>query len=186
MVEQNVRKALAVADRGYVLERGRVVAAGRPPLLARSSAGPPGLPRQGGSAGRASRRFSRAPARTDFGARVPCKTAPAMWQVCGRSNCGVARRRGRGRGVRHHRPQRDRIPPNRTTRRRATHAGPAPRPGRGGARRPRQPAPRDREGEAGAERPAHGAAARGERPRWCRRRCTPTRRRRPRSAASTS
>lgn len=26
MVEQNVRKALAVADRGYVLERGRIVA----------------------------------------------------------------------------------------------------------------------------------------------------------------
>jgi len=28
MVEQNVRKALQAADRGYVLERGRVVAAG--------------------------------------------------------------------------------------------------------------------------------------------------------------
>ena len=28
MVEQNVRKALAVADRGYVLETGRVVLAG--------------------------------------------------------------------------------------------------------------------------------------------------------------
>jgi acyl-CoA reductase-like NAD-dependent aldehyde dehydrogenase/ABC-type branched-subunit amino acid transport system ATPase component len=37
MVEQNVRKALAVADRGYVLERGRLVASGAATLLARSS-----------------------------------------------------------------------------------------------------------------------------------------------------
>jgi acyl-CoA reductase-like NAD-dependent aldehyde dehydrogenase/ABC-type branched-subunit amino acid transport system ATPase component len=37
MVEQNVRKALAVADRGYVLERGRLVAHGPAFLLARSS-----------------------------------------------------------------------------------------------------------------------------------------------------
>ena len=37
MVEQNVRKALAVADRGYVLERGRLVASGPASLLARSS-----------------------------------------------------------------------------------------------------------------------------------------------------
>jgi acyl-CoA reductase-like NAD-dependent aldehyde dehydrogenase/ABC-type branched-subunit amino acid transport system ATPase component len=37
MVEQNVRKALAVADRGYVLERGRLVASGPAGLLARSS-----------------------------------------------------------------------------------------------------------------------------------------------------
>ncbi len=37
MVEQNVRKALAVADRGYVLERGRLVASGSASLLARSS-----------------------------------------------------------------------------------------------------------------------------------------------------
>jgi ABC-type branched-subunit amino acid transport system ATPase component len=37
MVEQNVRKALAVADRGYVLERGRVVASGPAAQLARSS-----------------------------------------------------------------------------------------------------------------------------------------------------
>jgi acyl-CoA reductase-like NAD-dependent aldehyde dehydrogenase/ABC-type branched-subunit amino acid transport system ATPase component len=37
MVEQNVRKALAVADRGYVLERGRLVARGPAFLLARSS-----------------------------------------------------------------------------------------------------------------------------------------------------
>ncbi len=37
MVEQNVRKALAVADRGYVLERGAVVAHGDARLLARSS-----------------------------------------------------------------------------------------------------------------------------------------------------
>jgi branched-chain amino acid transport system ATP-binding protein len=37
MVEQNVRKALAVADRGYVLERGTLVASGPAPLLARSS-----------------------------------------------------------------------------------------------------------------------------------------------------
>jgi acyl-CoA reductase-like NAD-dependent aldehyde dehydrogenase/ABC-type branched-subunit amino acid transport system ATPase component len=36
MVEQNVRKALAVADRGYVLERGRIVASGPASLLARS------------------------------------------------------------------------------------------------------------------------------------------------------
>ncbi|MBP6900634.1 MAG: ABC transporter ATP-binding protein [Burkholderiaceae bacterium] len=37
MVEQNVKKALAVADRGYVLERGRLVASGPARLLARSS-----------------------------------------------------------------------------------------------------------------------------------------------------
>jgi len=37
MVEQNVRKALAVADRGYVLERGRLVASGPAKLLARST-----------------------------------------------------------------------------------------------------------------------------------------------------
>jgi vanillin dehydrogenase len=37
MVEQNVKKALAVADRGYVLERGRLVASGPASLLARSS-----------------------------------------------------------------------------------------------------------------------------------------------------
>ncbi|NML42463.1 ABC transporter ATP-binding protein [Ramlibacter sp. G-1-2-2] len=37
MVEQNVKKALAVADRGYVMERGALVASGAAPLLARSS-----------------------------------------------------------------------------------------------------------------------------------------------------
>ena len=37
MVEQNVKKALAVADRGYVLERGALVASGAARLLARSS-----------------------------------------------------------------------------------------------------------------------------------------------------
>ncbi len=37
MVEQNVKKALAVADRGYVLERGQIVASGDARLLARSS-----------------------------------------------------------------------------------------------------------------------------------------------------
>jgi branched-chain amino acid transport system ATP-binding protein len=37
MVEQNVKKALAVADRGYVLERGVLVASGPARLLARST-----------------------------------------------------------------------------------------------------------------------------------------------------
>ncbi|WP_045475927.1 ABC transporter ATP-binding protein [Serpentinimonas barnesii] len=37
MVEQNVKKALAVADRGYVMERGTLVASGAAKLLARSS-----------------------------------------------------------------------------------------------------------------------------------------------------
>jgi branched-chain amino acid transport system ATP-binding protein len=37
MVEQNVRKSLAVADRGYVLERGARVASGPAKLLARST-----------------------------------------------------------------------------------------------------------------------------------------------------
>ena len=37
MVEQNVKKALAVADRGYVLERGTLVASGSAWLLARST-----------------------------------------------------------------------------------------------------------------------------------------------------
>jgi branched-chain amino acid transport system ATP-binding protein len=37
MVEQNVKKALAVADRGYVLERGEIVASGPSKLLARST-----------------------------------------------------------------------------------------------------------------------------------------------------
>jgi branched-chain amino acid transport system ATP-binding protein len=37
MVEQNVKKALAAADRGYVLERGTLVASGSSKLLARSA-----------------------------------------------------------------------------------------------------------------------------------------------------
>ena len=37
MVEQNVKKALAVADRGYVIERGALVASGPAKLLARSN-----------------------------------------------------------------------------------------------------------------------------------------------------
>lgn len=37
MVEQNVKKALAVADRGYVIERGVIQASGPAPLLARST-----------------------------------------------------------------------------------------------------------------------------------------------------
>jgi ABC-type branched-subunit amino acid transport system ATPase component len=38
LVEQNVRKALAVADRGHVIERGRIVASGSAAELARSDA----------------------------------------------------------------------------------------------------------------------------------------------------
>lgn len=38
LVEQNVKKALAVADRGYLLERGQLAASGPARLLARSSA----------------------------------------------------------------------------------------------------------------------------------------------------
>ncbi|MNT34985.1 High-affinity branched-chain amino acid transport ATP-binding protein LivF [compost metagenome] len=38
MVEQNVRKALQAADRGYVLERGRVVASGEAQALLHSDA----------------------------------------------------------------------------------------------------------------------------------------------------
>ncbi|MFS2055719.1 ABC transporter ATP-binding protein, partial [Variovorax sp. CT11-76] len=38
MVEQNVRKALQAADRGYVLERGRIVAAGEARALLDSDA----------------------------------------------------------------------------------------------------------------------------------------------------
>lgn len=37
MVEQNLKKALAVADRGYVMERGALVASGPARLLARST-----------------------------------------------------------------------------------------------------------------------------------------------------
>jgi branched-chain amino acid transport system ATP-binding protein len=37
MVEQNVKKALAVADRGYVMERGQFVASGDARLLVRST-----------------------------------------------------------------------------------------------------------------------------------------------------
>jgi vanillin dehydrogenase len=37
LVEQNVRKALAVADRGYVLERGRLIASAEASLLAQST-----------------------------------------------------------------------------------------------------------------------------------------------------
>jgi branched-chain amino acid transport system ATP-binding protein len=37
MVEQNVKKALAIADRGYVMERGAIVASGPAALLARST-----------------------------------------------------------------------------------------------------------------------------------------------------
>ena len=38
MVEQNVKKALAIADRGYVVERGRVVAGDTARALADSDA----------------------------------------------------------------------------------------------------------------------------------------------------
>jgi len=61
MVEQNVKKALAVADRGYVLERGALVASGPAKLLARSSVvreaylgAPPAQPAQANAARAAS------------------------------------------------------------------------------------------------------------------------------------
>ncbi len=53
MVEQNVRKALAVADRGHVLERGRLVASGPALLLARSTVVRQAYLGQGAAAGAA-------------------------------------------------------------------------------------------------------------------------------------
>ena len=44
LVDQNARAALSVADRGYVLETGRVVLAGTRRRPARQRPGPRGLP----------------------------------------------------------------------------------------------------------------------------------------------
>ena len=44
MVEQNVQKALAVADRGYVIERGTLVASGAGDAAGALHRGPRGLP----------------------------------------------------------------------------------------------------------------------------------------------
>ena len=43
LVEQNVHQTLAIADYGYVLAKGRVVAEGAPRRARRESRGPPGL-----------------------------------------------------------------------------------------------------------------------------------------------
>ena len=133
--------------------------------LARSSRGPPGLPRPGVGNGAASapvRPDRSGTDRTAPGRHPPCRRRDVAGYAEGPTS-GAGPATGR-RGLRHDRPHRDRPRRTGTARCRATHPGLAPGPGGGGARRPRQPAPRDREGEAGAERPAHGAAARGERP----------------------
>ncbi len=163
MVEQNVRKALAAADRGYVLERGRVVAEGAAAELARSSRVRQAYLGQGSGAAAAAATPALGPPCLEV-SLPPVPAGAGVWQVSrkvellGAAPAAAAGRRAgiMGRTVTD--------PAEQEHRHRATHPGPAAGPGGRGARRPRQPAPRDREGEAGAERPAHGAAARGERP----------------------
>ena len=58
MVEQNVKKALAVADRGYVLERGSVVAEWLLEAAGAIGRGARGLPRPGGGSGRERAEFA--------------------------------------------------------------------------------------------------------------------------------
>ena len=77
MVEQNVRKALAVADRGYVLERGALVAQRAGCAAGAIERGAPGLPRRRRHRHHHRRRCGAAPAcrHADLKSwRTPCPT----------------------------------------------------------------------------------------------------------------
>ena len=80
MVEQNVKKALAVADRGYVLERGALVASGPATLLARSTvvreAYLGAASHDTTTAADAARNAARRHAGLNHRRRTPCPTCP--------------------------------------------------------------------------------------------------------------